>query len=354
MRDRPLSWLRSRVGIPILLLLAVAAGAAAPLALADPRSLERPTHHLARGFRNLDPAYDYTIVGRTLSLLRRIAQPEPDRGPVPERVSNDGAALRANGTQPTVTWIGHATLLVQLDGVNILTDPIWSDHAGPLGVGPRRLVPPGLRFEELPPIHAVLISHDHYDHLDLRTIQRLALTHKPTFFVPLGLREWLADRGVHDVVELDWWQSRVYRGLTFMATPAQHGSGRGLADQNLRLWSSWVVLGRERRLFFAGDTGYSSVMAEIGRQLGPFDVAAIPIGGYSAFNAHHPNHVSPEEAAQLFEDVRGRLMVPMHWGTFALNREPFREPPERLLAEALRRGLEERIAVLSQGQSIHW
>ena len=123
-----------------------------------------------------------------------------------------------------------------------------------------------------------------------------------------------------------------------MATPAQHGSGRGLADQNLRLWSSWAVLGRERRFFFAGDTGYSPGLAEIGRRLGPFDVAAIPIGGYSAFTARHPNHVSPEETAQLFEDVQGRLMV----------------PPERLLAEAVRRGLRERIALLRHGESAHW
>jgi len=200
----------------------------------------------------------------------------------------------------------------------------------------------------------VVISHDHYDHLDVHTVQQLARLYHPTFFVPLGLRGWLAERGVQQVVELDWWQRHTYRGLTFVATPSQHGSGRTLTDQNLRLWSSWAVLGRDRRFFFAGDTGYTPAMAEIGKRLGPFDVAAIPIGGYSAYSAHHPNHVSPEEGVQLFEDVRGRLLVPMHWGTFALNREPFREPPERLLAEALRRGLEERVALLSQGQSIHW
>lgn len=351
MRHRPSSWIRGRAGLAALLLFAVAA---APTALADPRNLERPSHHLTRGFRNLDPAYDYTVLGRTVGLLRRLVTRDPDRGTVPTRVLNDGTALRANGTRPTVTWIGHATLLIQLESVNILTDPIWSDTAGPLGVGPRRLVPPGLRFEELPPIHAVLISHDHYDHLDIRTVEQLARSHGPTFFVPLGLREWFLDRGVDRVVELDWWQGHVLHGLTFVATPAQHGSGRGISDQNLRLWASWAVLGRERRFFFAGDTGYSPGLAEIGRRLGPFDVAAIPIGGYSAFNARHPNHVNPEEAAQLLEDVRGRVMVPMHWGTFALNREPFREPPQRLLAEAFRRGLEERIALLSQGESLHW
>ena len=351
MRPCSLSWLSNRVGL-IALLLVVAVGAS--LALAEPRSLERPAHHLTRGFRNLHPGYDYTVLGRTLRLLRRVVQREPERGPLPVGVPNDGAELRANGTRPTVTWVGHATLLVQLQGVNILTDPIWSDQAGPFGFGPRRLQPPGLRFEDLPPIHAVVISHDHYDHLDLRTVQRLARTHAPTFFVPLGVREWFAERGIAEVVELDWWQRHVHRGLTFVATPAQHGSGRGLADQNLRLWSSWAVLGRERRFFFAGDTGYDPGMAEIGRRLGPFDVAAIPIGGYSAFSARHPNHVNPEEAVRLLEDVQGRLMVPMHWGTFALNREPYREPPERLLAEALHRGLAERIEILSTGAWIHW
>jgi len=342
---------RRRFGLLALLLVTLLA---APAALADPRSLERPTHHLVKGFRNLDPSYDYTMVGRAVGLLRRVVHDRPGRGAPPIPLANDGAALRANGTEPTVTWVGHATLLVQLDGVNILTDPIWSDHAGPFGVGPKRLVPPGLRFEDLPPIHAVLISHDHYDHLDARTVQELARVHHPRFFVPLGLGVWLARHGVQDIVELDWWQRRAYRGLTFVATPAQHGSGRGLADQNLRLWSSWAVLGHQRRFFFAGDTGYSRALASIGTQLGPFDVAAIPIGGYSAFGARHPNHVSPEEGLQLFEDVRGRLLVPMHWGTFALNLEPFREPPERLLAEAARRGLQERVAVLSPGQSIHW
>jgi N-acyl-phosphatidylethanolamine-hydrolysing phospholipase D len=334
--------------------LGLALLAAAPTVLADSRAIGRPEHHLVRGYRNLDPTYDYTVLSRTVSLLRRLAQREPDRGAIPVPLANDGAELRANGTQPTITWIGHATLLVQLDGVNILTDPIWSEHAGPFGIGPRRLVPPGVAFDALPPIHAVVISHDHYDHLDVRTVQQLERAHEPTFFVPLGLGRWLGDRGVRQVVELDWWQRHTYRGLTFVATPAQHGSGRGLTDQNARLWASWAVLGAQRRFFFAGDTGYMAGMAEIGRRLGPFDAAAIPIGGYSAFTARHPNHVSPEEGVQLFADVRGRLLVPMHWGTFTLNREPHREPPARLLTEARRRGLEDHVAVLSHGQTIHW
>jgi N-acyl-phosphatidylethanolamine-hydrolysing phospholipase D len=312
-------------------------------------------HHLKRGFRNSDPAYSYTMGGRARRLFERTFEGWPERGAPPVVLRNDGAELRANGQLPTITWVGHSTFLIQLDGLNILTDPHWGERASPVQfAGPRRLVPPGMRFEDLPPIHAVVISHDHYDHLDAGTISRLASEHAPTFFVPLGLKPWLLDHGARDVVELDWWQSREFRGLTFTCTPAQHSSGRGFRDQNLTLWSSWAVAGRTRRLFFAGDTGYFSGGKEIGERLGPFDVAAIPIGGYSSYDKRHPNHVNPEEAVQFFEDVKGRLMVPMHWGTFDLNREPFKEPPQRLQREALRLGLEERIAVLSPGQSIHW
>jgi len=328
---------------------------ATPVALAQaPSAFDSARHHLSRGFRNLDPSYDYTMLGRAASLVRRAFRGLPERGAPPTVLTNDGAEIRANGTHPTVTWVGHATMLVQLDGVNILTDPIWSDRSGPLGFGPHRLVPPGLRFEDLPPIHAVIISHDHYDHLDLPTVKRLAREHHPRFFVPLGVGKWLRHEGIGNVVELDWWDARIYRGLTFVATPAQHGSGRSLTDQNLRLWSSWAVLGAQERFFFGGDTGYTPGMAEIGRRLGPFDMAVLPIGGYSAFTARHPNHLSPEESVQLFEDLHARLLVPMHWGTFALNVEPYREPPDRLLAEALRRGVEEHVAILSPGQSVSW
>ena len=312
-------------------------------------------HHLRRGFRNLDEGYHYSLPDRAWRFLAQGVAKRPPRGPTPAVLANDGAALRANGTHPTVTWIGHSTFLVQIDGVNLLTDPHWGARASPVSfAGPERLVPPGLAFQDLPPIHAVVISHDHYDHLDAETVDRLAREHHPRFFVPLGLRAWLGARGITDVVELDWWGSVPFRGLTLVCTPAQHSSGRGLTDQYLRLWSSWVVLGQNRRVFFAGDTGYDPRMKAIGDRFGPFDLAAIPIGGYSAFRGGHPNHVNPAEAIQLFEDVQGQLLVPMHWGTFELNVEPNREPPDRLFKEAVRRGLEDRMAVLSPGQEIGW
>jgi N-acyl-phosphatidylethanolamine-hydrolysing phospholipase D len=316
---------------------------------------DRPGHHIARGFRNVDPRYAYSVVARIAHVVGR--PPARDRGRPLEVLASDLAALRGPAAAPALTWIGHATFLMQLDGVNILTDPHWGDRTSPVSfAGPRRLLPPGVPFDDLPPIHAVVISHDHYDHLDLDTVTRLARRHAPTFFVPLGLKAWFADAGIDNVVELDWWESSRVGALTITCTPAQHSSGRSvlLTDQNRRLWSSWVIASGRRRFYFAGDTGYFAGFAEIGRRLGPFDIAALPIGGYSDYRHHHPNHVSPEETVRALQDVRGRLLVPMHWGTFELNREPYREPPDRLLREAQRQGLEESIAVLSPGQTIRW
>jgi L-ascorbate metabolism protein UlaG (beta-lactamase superfamily) len=317
-----------------------------------------PPHHRERGFANTNP--DYAPASRwvrTRFFLARIWSStfNPRTADFP-RVTNDGATLRANAGEPTVTWVGHATLLVQLEGVNLLTDPQWSPRASPFRfAGPRRVTPPGLRFEDLPPIHLVLISHDHYDHLDVDTVRHLHAAHRPRFLVPLGLKAWFADLGIADVEELDWWQSRPQRGLTVTALPAQHFSGRTLWDRNRRLWSGWAVAGRDRRFFFAGDTAYYDVFKEIGTRLGPFDLAAVPIGAYLPPTIMKAAHTTPEEAVQVLEDVRGRALIPIHWGTFDLADEPLDEPPRRLQAEAQRRGLgPERVWVLEHGETRKW
>ena len=220
----------------------------------DAPASDRPPHHLARGFRNLDPQYAYSITSRVGHVVGR--PPARDRGRPLELIGNDGSALRSPLPTPLLTWIGHSTFLVQLDGVNVLTDPHWGSRTSPVSfLGPRRLLPPGVRLEDLPTIHAVVISHDHYDHLDLKTVTRLAREHRPTFFVPLGLRGWFHEAGIDEVVELDWWQSGHVGDVTITCTPAQHSSGRSvtLTDQNRRLWSSWVIASNARRFYFAGD-----------------------------------------------------------------------------------------------------
>ncbi|MBI3635295.1 MAG: MBL fold metallo-hydrolase [Candidatus Rokubacteria bacterium] len=316
-----------------------------------------PAHHRERGFANpvaapepLPSSWERLsfFVARVWSST---FSPRSVDLPV---VPNDGRALRAPAA-PTVTWVGHATLLIQLDGVNILTDPQWSGRASPVSFGgPKRVAPAGLRFEDLPPIHLVVISHDHSDHLDRATVARLAAFHHPRFLVPLGLKAWFADLGIHDVEELDWWDSRVLRGLTLTCVPARHFSGRTPWDRNRRLWGGWTITG-SKRLYFAGDTAYWDAMREIGRRLGPFDLAAIPIGAYQPPKIMKPGHTTPEEALQLFDDVGGHVFVPIHWGTFDLADEPLAEPPVRLTAEAQRRGLTpERVWVLKHGETRRW
>lgn len=319
---------------------------------------EGQTHILQDGFRNTNPAFAPPNLWERLTFLplRIWTTTFHTRTAHLPRIENDGSALRNNRTDATVTWVGHSTLLIQLDGVTILTDPQWSERASPVTfAGPKRLMPPGVSFEQLPTVDLVVISHDHYDHLDVDTVQRLARTHHPLFLVPLGLKAWFADIGITEVEEMDWWESRQVRGLTVTCLPAQHFSGRSLWDRNRRLWSAWALAGGTKRVFFAGDTGYYPVFKEIGVRLGPFDLAAIPIGAYRPASMMKMTHITPEEALQLFADVQGRYFVAMHWGTFDLTEEPIEEPPLRLGAEANRLRLDpSRIWVLKHGETRGW
>ena len=353
-KTNPHEILESRlIFVAALLFLLVACGSVGTEPLPG-----QPAHHVAGGFRNTDPEFSRPSSWTRWSfVVRRLwtSSIAPRTFDAP-RVANDGAALRGGSVIPSITWVGHSTLLVQLDGLNMLTDPTWSARASPVSWGgPRRLSPPGLAFESLPQIDVVVISHDHYDHLDLATVKNLAAKHNPLFLVPLGLKAWFAENGMSRVEELDWWQEREYGGVRFVCLPSQHFSQRTLWDGNTRLWATWAVLGRERRFYFSGDTAYFAGFKEIGKRLGPFDVAAVAIGAYEPPEIMKSVHVTPEEAVQAFVDVNARVLIGIHWGTFDLAEEPLDEPPVRMLAEARRRGIDsERAWIIKLGETRRW
>jgi N-acyl-phosphatidylethanolamine-hydrolysing phospholipase D len=266
-------------------------------------------------------------------------------------VAFDRAKIMRN---PSVTWIGHSTMLVRMDGVTFLTDPIFSERASPVGfAGPKRLVPPGVPLQELPEIDFVVLSHDHYDHTDLPSVQALA-ARGALFVVPLGLGELVRSVG-GDAVELDWWQTYEIGTVRIHCVPAQHFCGRGLGDGNRRLWAGWVVEGPTHRFYHAGDTGYFNGFAEIGKRFGPIGLAAIPIGAYAPRSIMRAVHLNPEEAIQAAVDMGAARVIAMHYGTFDLTDEPLDEPPKRFHAAADQHGLaSERVWTFDVGESRRW
>lgn len=279
-----------------------------------------------------------TLGTRLPFMFRRVGALLRVRSGVPVATEAEQAAARRplEPGEARVTWIGHATMLVEMDGVRFLTDPIWSSTASPItGLGPPRLAPVGLAFEDLPPIDFVVISHNHYDHLDLATLERLAARDPETrFLVPRGNRALLEGRGIARVTELDWTETTRVGAVTVHCLPAQHWSKRSLTDDNRALWSSWAVVGPSKRVYFAGDTGYSTAFAEIGEALGPFDLAGVPIGAYRPEAMMRLSHMDPEEAWQAALDVGARDALGVHFGTFDLADEPSDEPPRRFRAAA--------------------
>jgi L-ascorbate metabolism protein UlaG (beta-lactamase superfamily) len=248
-----------------------------------------------------------------------------------------------------VTWYGHSSVLLELDGCRVLADPVWGERVSPSPLlGPKRLHPVPVPLAALPAVDAVLISHDHYDHLDLPTVRALLRQGTAPFVVPLGIGEHLRGWGVPDerVVELDWGASTTVGGLTLTCTEARHFSGRSLR-RNTTLWSSWALAGPRHRVFFGGDTGYTPAFADIGAEHGPFDLTLLPIG---AFSDRWPLiHMTPEEAVRAHRDLAGGggLLVPVHWATFNLGFHTWAEPARRLHCAAAAAGV--RIAVPRPG-----
>ena len=291
---------------------------------------------------------------------RQTRAPTPERGSFP--VSQPAILHpRASAGDFTATWIGHSTVLLQFGSLNVLTDPVFSQRAFPVQwMGPRRVMDPGLPMHELPALDVVLLSHNHYDHLDKPAVKRIAREHpRTTWIVPLGLGRYIRAWGARDIVELDWWQHTAIHGMVVTATPARHFSGRGPHDRNKSLWCGFTLDKDGRRAYFAGDTAYHPEFGEIGSLCGPFDFVMIPIGAYDPRWFMHVVHVDPEEAVQIYQDLVAShpgeplpLMLGIHWGTFRLTEEPMDEPPRRTAARWGAVGLDEdRLWIASFGET---
>jgi N-acyl-phosphatidylethanolamine-hydrolysing phospholipase D len=323
-------------------------------------------HHTPDGFRNTyidainKPAAD---LARWRWEATRAGLPLPSQTPTPTQAADVAlihgytrSAVKPGATLPRaqVTWLGHATALVQAGGLNVLTDPMFSQRASPVQlVGPKRAQAPGMVIEDLPPIDVVLISHNHYDHLDRNSIAALhgaslAKGNNTVYLVPLGHRRWFADLGIDNVVELDWWQHHSVQGVDFYLTPVQHWSARGLSDRSKALWGGWAVFSSDLHWYFGGDAGYSQDFADTRQHFasrqnaqsgGGFDLALIPVGAYAPRWFMKDQHLDPDEAVQTHLDLGAKRSMGIHWGTFELTDEALDQPPKDLAASKTRRGI---------------
>ena len=321
---------------------------------AAPEAATPAPHRLPDGsFRNpwldSEPRGLLDVLRWTRQRRRRTLAATPPRGSFPTATPAISYP-RASTATFAATWIGHSTVLLQFGGLNVITDPVFSQRAFPVQwAGPRRVMDPALPLEGLPPLDVVLLSHSHYDHLDKPAVRRLAKAHpQATWVVPLGLADYIRGWGVREIVELDWWQESVVNALRITATPARHFSARRLGDRNRTLWCGFAFELDGTRAFFAGDTAYHREFGDVAARCGPFDFVMIPIGAYDPRWFMHVVHVDPDEAVQIYEDLvkphassPRPLMLGIHWGTFRLTDEPMDEPPRRTAERWRAVGLDE-------------
>lgn len=300
------------------------------------------------GYRNDKSLLD--LLGLARAFINRETDPaEHDGFPL-----RDPVAQPAGGDVTDVTWIGHASLLFRHGGVSVLTDPMFSERASPLRFsGPKRVVLPAYSPESLPPVDIAVISHAHYDHLDMPGLRRLAAVQPGIrFVVPLGLARYVRRAGFDNVTEIDWWQGDEKDGVRVTATPVRHWASRTPFDRNSTLWAGFMITFRDGyRFYFAGDTGYSEDFIATRERLGAPDFAAIPIGAYEPRDFMRESHCTPEEAVQIFRDLDAGHAVAVHWGTFKLTLEPLSEPPVRLRAALREAGIaQDRFRAIAHGE----
>lgn len=308
----------------------------------DPQTTDKdladlPAHHTEDGFRNL---YIEDIVKGPIGYVKMryfgdkpFADQEAEAYKVPI-AEPDINELHDKTGKPKITWLGHSTFLIQYQGINILTDPMLTSRASPVPfAGPKRLVEMPIKQEDLPPIDYIVISHNHYDHLDAKTVDKFG--DEPVYLVPLKLKEWFTDRGIQSdrVIEMDWWDEykQAPQNLAITATPSQHWSARGINDRSKTLWAAWHIQIGDFSTWFGGDTGYNEFQfKEIGEKWQDIDLGLIPIGAYAPRWFMKGSHVNPDEAILIHQDIGAKQSFGMHWGTFQLTAEPIMEPAERI------------------------
>jgi N-acyl-phosphatidylethanolamine-hydrolysing phospholipase D len=331
-------------------------------------------HHRPEGFQN---NYTEATDKSRADLLRwqlarlRDGLPKPPEKPTPV-VAPDMKFVSANqgaAQEPAITWIGHATMLVQMGGLNILTDPIFSQRASPVQfAGPKRYQPPGIALKDLPRIDVVLLSHNHYDHLDTASVKALNQQSggAPLFIVPLGVKKWFAAEGITNVQQMDWWDKQTIKTATGQVevhfTPVQHWSARSLGDRRATLWGGYALFAPDFHAYFSGDTGYSKdftdtrerfAAMQTEQQGGGFDMALIAVGAYEPRWFMKEQHVNPEEAVQIHLDLKAKRSVGVHWGTFDLTDESLDQPPKDLAAARAAKKLpQEAFDVMAIGQTL--
>ena len=308
----------------------------------DGETFFNPGTHVNRGWREV---------------LKWKKEGKPGKWPTWVEIEQQEAARRPEGGQVAVNWINHSTFLLQGTFGAILTDPLYSERVGPMGlVGPKRVHKPGVAFERLPRIDIVLLSHDHYDHCDLATLSRLARRDDPLVITPLGNGALARRAGLTRILELDWWQDvpELPGGLTVTCTPARHWSNRVSGRRNGRLWSGFYLKTAARRVCFVGDTGYDErLFREIEERLGAPDLALVPIGAFEPRWFMQPQHCSPEEAVRIHQDLKAARSMAMHWGCWPLADDAREEGPELLTKELERLGLpKEQFRGLRPGESV--
>lgn len=304
---------------------------------------EKPKHHTENGFRNYPVNPDFGSVGSAFYFRRVLDSfflPDVRDGHFLSEKDAITQFQQFNGSD-SITWLGHSTFLIRINGKTVLTDPFLSEYASPFWIfGPRRFVQPGISLENLPPIDIVVVSHNHLDHLDEETIESLQGKQNIHVFVPLGLKPFFEERGYIHINELDWNMSSTYDDMEFTALPAVHYSGRGITDKNKTLWCSWAISSEFVKLFFSGDTSYSpTIFKTIGKQRGPFDLSIVTIGTYKTRKSGPASHLTPEEAVKVVMETKSKVAVAMHWGTIELSDEPPWEPPVRFKKAAQENGL---------------